>query len=155
MELIEARTLAESLLVQHNLKDWKFVFTQAKFWFGQCDYKNKTIELSQLLTELNPEEHVRDTILHEIAHALVPANVHHGKVWKDMAEKIGARPKRCYSQEVIRPKALYTTHCKNCGKETQSNRKPRRGRKIACGNCCKLYNRGHFTKRFALKFTRN
>ena len=36
---------------------------------------------------------VRDTILHEIAHALAGAKARHGPAWKAIAKRLGATPK--------------------------------------------------------------
>ena len=41
-----------------------------KVSLGTCSYVKKTIYLAKWYTELNDESEVRDTILHEIAHAL-------------------------------------------------------------------------------------
>jgi SprT-like family len=38
------------------------------------------------------DEEVRDTILHEVAHALAgPANTGHGPKWREMARRVGAK----------------------------------------------------------------
>jgi hypothetical protein len=36
-----------------------------------------------------PQRHVRQTILHEIAHALTPNDPAHGDAWQEMAGRIG------------------------------------------------------------------
>ena len=42
----------------------------------------------------NGPEEVRDTILHEVAHALVGPGHGHDTVWKATAAQVGARPQR-------------------------------------------------------------
>jgi hypothetical protein len=43
----------------------------------------------------NGAEEIVDTILHEIAHALVGPRHGHDTVWKAKCTDIGARPERC------------------------------------------------------------
>ena len=76
MNLNDAKTLANELMNQHGLYDWTFMFDDAKLRFGQCRHRSKEISLSRELTELNDVVHVKDTILHEIAHALLPRGTH-------------------------------------------------------------------------------
>ena len=78
MHLIDARNLAWDLMRQHGLADlgWRFRFDHARRRFGSCKYREKAITLSRPLTLLNGEAEVRDTVLHEIAHALCPGDGH-------------------------------------------------------------------------------
>ena len=123
MNIHDAEKLAKELMSQHGLNEWSFQFDHAKKRFGYCSYREKTISLSKHLTELNDEFHVKDTILHEIAHALVAGEktslrVHHGKEFMRKCVEIGATPQRCYPKEVIKPKDYkWKAVCKNCGKE--------------------------------------
>jgi hypothetical protein len=55
------------------LPKWSFQFDSAKLAFGKCNFTDRVISLSRHLVELNNEAEVRDTVLHEIAHALAPA----------------------------------------------------------------------------------
>ncbi len=90
MTLTDARTLAHTLLNKHELHDWTFAFNRRKRAFGLCDFRKRTIYLSAVLTELNDEAEVRDTLLHEIAHALATPKARHGPVWQRVAR---VRPK--------------------------------------------------------------
>jgi hypothetical protein len=81
---------AYSLFKEHGLDDWRFEFDRAKMRAGLCDYSIKTIFLS-IHYMMNPKTlpwHVRDTLLHEVAHALTPG-AGHGPVWKETALRIG------------------------------------------------------------------
>ena len=40
------------------------------------------------------EEDIKNTILHEIAHAIAGGHNHHNEIWKRCACKLGARPER-------------------------------------------------------------
>ena len=72
------------------LKDYElryhFGFKQAVGW---CMYNSKIISLSVPYLQIVPANLVEDTILHEIAHAMVGPNYGHGPVWKAMAQHVG------------------------------------------------------------------
>lgn len=87
MNLQAAENLARQLIVQH-VPGWSFAWHNKRRSFGTCHYRRATIYLSRVLTETEPEEQVRDTILHEIAHAMTPGHKH-GFVWKMKCCQIG------------------------------------------------------------------
>jgi predicted SprT family Zn-dependent metalloprotease len=153
MNLLSAQTLAAQLLQTYGLKSWKFKFDRARLRFGCCNFSTKTISLSRVLTELNPPDKVRDTLLHEIAHALVGKNHAHGQKWKAKARELGCSPRRCYQYaEIVIPKGKYTAKCESCEKEFQAQRK-RRG--VACRACCKAKNGGKYSSDFHIVFREN
>jgi len=96
--------LANQLIKKYKLdkQGWTFKWDYARTRFGLCDYGKKTIQLSTYLTQAIPMSEVKDTLLHEIAHALTPNDGGHGKEWMDMCVKIGARPERCKDVEFIK-----------------------------------------------------
>lgn len=151
MDLRLARDLARQLMDSHGLKDWDFYFDTAKRRFGVCRYREKRISLSAALTHLNTEEEVRDTILHEIAHALAGPRAGHGPLWKAKALQIGCKPERCYGEEIVKPAATYVTECPGCGKRGQAMRM----RDVACGACCRQHANGRYDPRFRLRFLRH
>ncbi|MCF7917926.1 SprT-like domain-containing protein [Candidatus Gracilibacteria bacterium] len=153
MDILIAQNIAQELLRTHGLLDWEFRFDRAKYRFGYCNYTKKIISISRILTELNTESKVRDTILHEIAHALVGKTCGHGKIWKEKSFEIGACPKRCFqSKEVVLPKRKYTVRCDHCQKEYQVAKKRFR---VACGDCCQRFNSGKYSPKFSLRFIKN
>jgi predicted SprT family Zn-dependent metalloprotease len=153
VNLQSAEILANQLFAQYNLDEWRFKFDHARLRFGCCNFGTKTISLSRTLTELNSPDKIKDTLLHEIAHALVGKKHCHGKVWQKKAIEIGCRPKRCYSQNEIEiPRAKYTASCINCGREFQASRQ-RRG--VACRACCHKFNRGKYSSEFLIAFKTN
>lgn len=134
MDLIKAEELAIQLMTLHGLieQNWRFEFDRSLRRFGVCKYRGKTIGLSRALVELNDEFEVKDTILHEIAHALTPNDRGHGWAWRQKCIEIGARPQRCYSsKEVARPKMRYQFQCV-CGIVHQRTKRPPHGRRSAC-----------------------
>jgi predicted SprT family Zn-dependent metalloprotease len=125
MELKPAQNLAVSLMNRHGLLDkgWCFEFDNAVKRFGVCRFRRKTIGLSAKLTTLNNEEKVKDTILHEIAHAIAGYDAGHGIEWKRVCERIGAKPERCYNvAETNVVELKYYAKCGACGKEHQKAR---------------------------------
>lgn len=95
--------LARSLMDQHGLADWTFKLDRAKRRAGCCKYERKVLTLSYhyVTRNLDKPDDIRDTILHEIAHALAGPNVGRGDAWKAICVQIGARPQRCYDSQVI------------------------------------------------------
>lgn len=109
MELKAAETLAKQLMAQHmsHLIGWRIVFNgRLRRSFGRCHYTKKHIELCPKYVACNEEPQVRDTILHEIAHALCPGH-NHDKVWSATAKRIGADGTRFAGPEKITPKRGY------------------------------------------------
>lgn len=96
MDLQRAESLVWELLGQHNLVEhgWRFEWMRAKSKLGMCRYFLKTIYLSKPVTMVNDEAAVRNTILHEIAHALVGPSHGHDYVWKAKAIEIGCNGER-------------------------------------------------------------
>ena len=163
MKLTDARKLAKELMEKHIYEEefsddcvfaknipelWTFEFDNARRRFGACHWKDKRITLSKTLTKLNDEEHIRDTLLHEIAHALSGRGNGHNATWKKTAVAIGCNGIRCYNNEVVTPKRKHTLECPNCKREVTRDRKPK---SFACGVCCKKYNGGKYTKVYELK----
>lgn len=81
--------LAKDLMAEHGLDDWTFEFDRAKVRLGACHYSTKTISLSRPLCEWVSEYEIIDTLLHEIAHALVGPGEGHNHRWRRVAVSIG------------------------------------------------------------------
>ncbi|MFE6966715.1 SprT-like domain-containing protein [Agromyces sp. NPDC057679] len=104
MDINAATALARKLMNEHGLSDWHLALGSAERRMGSCHYRTTTIRLSRLYIAAAEERQVRNTILHEIAHALVGAYVvrglsrvrsGHGPEWKKKAIEIGCDGKRC------------------------------------------------------------
>jgi hypothetical protein len=99
----DAETLARQLMAKHRLTRWEFRFDRAVQRFGCCNHLDRRITLSLALTLVNDRARVRDTILHEIAHALVGTGYGHGPFWRKKARQIGAKPEPCYDDTAVNP----------------------------------------------------
>lgn len=126
MEMVEAKELAKELMGDYLDDTWHLqINMRAKRILGQCKYRERAICLTGWYIERNSKEFVEDTILHEIAHALVGPNVKsHGKEWKYMARKLGARPFACKNVDMglIPSKSKYIATCKVCDKVYRRHR---------------------------------
>jgi hypothetical protein len=69
---------------------WKFKWTYGRRQLGVCYYGPKLIKISKDYARLNDEPRMRNTLMHEIAHAIVGHEVHHGYLWQRAAKLIGA-----------------------------------------------------------------
>jgi predicted SprT family Zn-dependent metalloprotease len=78
------------------LESWKISFDSAKKRAGICRISVKEISLSICHIENNDLEVIKDTILHEFAHAIayeLYSEAGHGYYWKKVARYIGAIPR--------------------------------------------------------------
>lgn len=129
---------------------WTFRYDGARRRFGVCRFSSKVISLSRPLVELNSEAECRDTVLHEIAHALAGPAAGHGPHWRAMCVRTGADPRRCYDgDQVQEPEPRYQAVCPSCGHRIGFHRRP--SRKRACAACCRLHSGGSFDDRFLMK----
>ncbi|MGB3186059.1 MAG: SprT-like domain-containing protein [Ornithinimicrobium sp.] len=94
MDVKRAAALGAGLLAEHGLAEWHLVFDNARTRFGVCRPRRREIGLSRRLTLLSSAEQVRNTVLHEIAHALVGPQHGHDAVWRAKAVEIGSDGKR-------------------------------------------------------------
>ena len=152
MNLLKARLLVRELMEKHSLidKGWHFDFDNSKKRFGCCDYTYKKITMSKHLTLLNDEAEVKDTILHEIAHAIVGAEHGHNRIWQNMAIRIGCNGNQYYdSSVVVTPPPNYIGYCPNCKKEFKRMR--RASNSVSCGSC----SGGRYNEEYKINFKRN
>lgn len=145
--------LACELMRKHGLLDkgWDFKWDNAKQRYGACFHKQRWISLSKPLSLLDNLDHLTDTILHEIAHALVGTQNGHNKVWKRKAIEIGCTAQRCGGDH-IRIKPKYVATCSLCDFRVERHK-----RRIgsACPECCDAMNDGKFSKEFELNWSLN
>jgi predicted SprT family Zn-dependent metalloprotease len=128
-----ARALALELMARHGLQGWSFAFNKRKRTLGLCRFAQRRIELSIHLADRNSTEEVRDTVLHEIAHALVGPGHGHDAVWRAKAVELEARPQRCGQADM--PEGRWKARCGACLQAFSRHRKPQSIRGWFCRAC--------------------
>jgi len=131
----EIHQWALGVMAGFGLHEWQLEFTRGVRVLGVCRYRKRIIGLSRHLVRANQPEQVRDTLLHEIAHALVGSGHGHNAVWRQKCREIGARPERCCSAELDLPKGRWAAVCGGCGDEFRRHRRPKRMTGWFCRKC--------------------
>mmetsp|Transcript_760 Transcript_760/g.1920 ORF Transcript_760/g.1920 Transcript_760/m.1920 type:complete len:456 (-) Transcript_760:109-1476(-) len=112
----QAKALWMQLRQKHaELKDWEFCFDHAKRRHGCCKYNRKQISMSRhfINNVSTTVDQVKNTILHEIAHALVGHKHGHDAVWRKMALQLGCDGSRC-SKTDWKMEHHFELRCKKC-----------------------------------------
>lgn len=129
-ELAEVASLAIKLLKEHGLTAWRFDFDHAPRRAGSCQYHRRRITMSLQFARQAGDEEILDTLLHEIAHALVGKQHNHDSVWRAKAREIGSSGERCHDRRFTPPR--YIVYCRNgCWNATAE----RRRRHVVCRRC--------------------
>lgn len=163
MDLNKIKKLGDSMLKQHGLSDWTFKFgnnkemkDHDKFYFARCNYRYKQIILSRKLTENETSiDRIKNTILHEIAHAIDFNNrgkrSGHDEEWKRIAKSIGCNANVCTKLDTVNMDqvAKWIAECKSCHKKFYKTKRPKN--KISC----KLCGGGKFNESYLLDFNLN
>ena len=85
--------MARRLMDEHGLTGWTLAFGEARTRLGACHFRHHVIRISRTHALEGSEEQIRDTVLHEIAHAIAGHGAGHGPLWKATARRIGATPR--------------------------------------------------------------
>ena len=140
MEVTRALATGRRLLREHGLDGWTIVADRAKMRAGVCRYSRRQIGISAPLTLLHDEAEVLDTILHEIAHALVGPHHGHDAVWRAKAREIGSSGRQYVSPDAPRVPKDWVGRCP-AGHEKSRHRGPTR--LMSCGQCSKRFDPVH------------
>ena len=141
-ELDDVRRMAAELFAEHLDGTWRFGFDTAKRRAGKCDFRERRITLSRYLCARYDNETNRQTLLHEIAHAIAGHAAGHGPTWQRAAAAIGYRGGRTHDGEVAREHAKWVGVCP-AGHEVLRFRKPPDGRLHSCARCSPRFDRRH------------
>lgn len=154
MNLTQVMTVARDLMNQHGVGHLKLELSGTKRALGQCVSRGNvahTIRLSRHWMAHIPEAEIRDTILHEIAHAIAGHKAGHGWEWKAVCRRIGANPNRIADLpqdmvlELKEKIANYKAVCTKCASTHLFYRLTEKWRqgKYVCAKCrspFKIYN---------------
>ncbi len=137
-EIIE---VAERLIAEH-LADkkwvWTFYFDNALKRVGACHHDTKRISVSRHYVAIAELDDVEQTLLHEVAHAMVGKKHNHSQHWLDTARSIGYTG--WVRHEGASPTHLYRWRgtCPN-GHEVMRFRRPR-NMNVSCTLCHPRYS---------------
>ena len=120
---------ADELIAKHSLTDWRFRFDSANRRGGLCSFSEQIISLSEQYCLHAQDDEIIDTILHEIAHALVGPEHGHDKVWQSKAREIGCSGERTHNSIFTPPNYIMT--CQQCGWFTGRHKR----RRLICKKC--------------------
>jgi predicted SprT family Zn-dependent metalloprotease len=148
MTTTDALALARNLLAQHNLDHLPVSLSGTKNALGRCFFRGGRavkIDLSKHWVQALPYETIRDTILHEIAHAIAGVDAGHGEAWKRVCRRIGANPSRVADlptdvlKSTVKQISNYRAVCSNpqCSSEVYFQRLTYNWRmnRFRCGRC--------------------
>lgn len=137
--LNDIRHWAHELITQYLDDSWSFTFDRAKTRAGKCNFTKREISVSRYLAELHTDEQVKQTLLHEVAHAKVGPGAGHGPVWQSYAAQIGYVGGRTHTGEVASEFAKWVGVCPN-GHKIFRFRKPS-GKSVSCARCSRRFDR--------------
>lgn len=140
MDLRDAYALAEHLVEQHAPPGWEVEFDGAKRRAGVCRFATRTIGISAPLAAIHDEWEVRDTILHEIAHALAGPRHGHDEHWRRIAVSLGSSGQRCVPESAPRVETDWLGVC-SAGHTIGRHRRPERV--ITCSQCSRTFDVAH------------
>jgi len=127
MNISDFFTNALDLMNQHGVfeKDYHLELDRSKSRLGLCNHTKKKITISKNFVEQQDWDVIKNTVLHEIAHALVGPNHGHNHVWRQQAMAIGCNGMRCSNVKLDVP-AKYEAFCAGCDKVVgHYHRKPK------------------------------
>jgi|SaaInl4_200m_RNA_FD_contig_31_108507_length_1434_multi_15_in_0_out_0_2 hypothetical protein len=89
--LQDVQNTAMDMMEEHGLLDkgWYFDWNRRTTSVGLCNHNKYSISLSKVMTPHRKPSDIRNTILHEIAHALVGHSNGHNRVWREKFIEIG------------------------------------------------------------------
>lgn len=70
-------------------KGWVYKFNYLKRKLGLCYHNRKVLEFSLPFVEVNTLDLMKNTIIHEVSHALVGPYHKHNHVWKSQCRDLG------------------------------------------------------------------
>jgi hypothetical protein len=91
LETPEAFELLQAYMRECGLDGWKATIYKREpvVQGARCYVESKLIWINEWIVRFSTPAKLRETILHEIAHALVPYDFNHGEAWEHKALELG------------------------------------------------------------------
>lgn|GEM_PF-142828 len=140
MDLPDVLALARSLMDEHGLGDWDLAWDRARRRAGSCDHGRRRITLSRHLMALYSRAEVRETVVHEIAHARVGVHHGHDAVWRAEARRLGGSGARLVAADAPRVPGRWVGVCP-AGHEVSRIRRPTVP--LSCSRCSRRFDLRH------------
>ena len=140
MNLPDVLSLARTLMEEADVGDWELAFDRARRRAGQTDHARRRLTLSRHLMNLYDEAQVRETVLHEIAHARVGSHHGHDAVWVAEATRLGATGRRLVDAQAPRLRGRWVGRC-TAGHEVDRMRRP--ASPVSCSRCAPRFSLAH------------
>ncbi len=140
-EVIETYLVAkmqENGLTQAN---WTYTYDNRKGRLGCCDYRRKQICISEYAIQHYSIEEMKNTVLHEIAHALVGKSNGHNRVFKQKLIELGGNGKRTATEKLPESAYKYVGMCP-AGHIYYANKRTY----SSCNKCSSKFNRNYLIK---------
>ena len=156
MNVLQAKRMLREQLDKHELYHVDIKMnTRFTNTFGQYSYRRlsnyKVVQLTTKLVELNDEDRVLKTILHEVAHALTEGHGH-DRVWRAKLLEIGGDGETYYNVRntniVERKRTIYQAFCPEHGNRGRTYRRTKK----ACGACCNEHNNGRYSEDYRIQY---
>lgn len=144
-----ARKMYKDLAREHGLleKGWKVMFNDRISSAGLCSDRKKVLYLSRKFLKDATNEQIRNTMLHEIAHALEFdkwGESSHNWRFRNLCVEIGCDPDSNLNRETLYGNKYdkWTYTCKGCGAVVGTAKRLKNIDKRTCVTC-----RSHFTEK--------
>ncbi len=138
-QLDEIARMADELLARHHLRHWRFIFDDARTRGGMCSSRDQIISVSKQFCLSGAAAQIKDTLLHEIAHALVGPNHGHDEVWRAKALEIGCTAERTLNAKITQPRFIMSCHV--CGWHQTRHKRQR----LVCKHCAREVEYAHYS----------
>lgn len=143
---------ARSLMDEHGLEDWAIDFGRSTKSAGACYYSRRLIRFSRVIMTAYDDAAVRNTILHEIAHALVGSRHGHDGVWRRKFLELGGNGEArtlatAGVAKAIEDQSKYRAVCSGCGETYSAQRRKKSFGRSMCSDasCPVSYHKTRFT----------
>lgn len=133
----DLRDFAEECIRTELDAGWSFRFDRARRRVGACEYRSQTISVSWYALPIASPEELRQTVLHEIAHAQAGREAGHGRAWVRAARRLGYTGGRTSALDMA---AVYAPWVGICPAGHVHYRYRRPTRPTSCGVCSGAFN---------------